>query len=373
MRKKYSDIKFSISSKTVATILGVIGLIFTIGSILWNTNIDETKVFYKVVDTLLAIVGQTLIGSCAISLLLEISTLRNANEQSVEEGCKRVLDTLYGNETEYFNGLSIDRNIQSRVQLLVAALNQKSGENLFNAEFVEKSALLKFENLIMDSYVTGIICNKIDRKIRIKPVIQDKGTTYCVYISEYHNLTFLNDEAYSHLRNHRFRFISKKQIDSFELTQMVVNGEDYKDSLNMYVKKEDKLNEADENAVGNRVFDYVVTVQLPKQPKTLRNLEYRIEYKYKNYEMGTYLTSALNYPTYNINEVYSLIGEQKDQFIIHGFSHFPYHSQPKKKIYASRNSSSVIQIQINNDWQLPGSGSSVIVRQRNPDYTEILN
>lgn len=156
-----------------------------------------------------------------------------------------------------------------------------------------------------------------------------------------------------------------------ERQKMIINGMDYQDSLEDYIEKSDSLNKTDVSAVGNRVFDYMTTVHLPKQPKSLRALEYKIEYVYENYERGLYLTSSLNYPTYNIKETYSLI-KNMDKYIIHGFSHFPYHSNYKKKIYAGRSSASVINIEIVNDWQLPGSGSSVVVREK-MNESEILN
>lgn len=376
---KDKDTSFSFSSKFVACTLGIVGIICIVISLCWDTEADTISRVLKVGDELLSAVGQTLAGSCAISLLLELSTLKSDNAESVKKGCIKVVDTLYGANSGYLTGLSTDINIQSRMQLVASMLNQEPDGYQFDVDYLKKSALHKFENCIMDSLLIGIIADEVERKIHITPISSSASTVYRIKISEYHKLILLNDDACSHLRDHRFRFISKKQNESFHLQKMIVNGIDYKDSLDDYVEKSDSLNKTDVNAVGNRVFDYLTTVHLPKQPKSLRTLEYKIEYVYENYERGTYLTSSLNYPTYNIKETYSLIGENIDNYIIHGFSHFPYHSNYKKKmnidrkkIYAGRSSSSVIHIEIVNDWQLPGSGSSVVVREKTHE-SEILD
>lgn len=278
----------------------------------------------------------------------------------------------YDEILKYLDDLSTEQNEYIRMQLVAQALNQNSKNVNFSIQDIQKSALIKFEKSIMESMLKGIICKKLERKIEVKPIPEENHTVYKVHITEYHQLQLLSDEANTAIRNHRFRFISQKQNDSFNLKAMIVNGHNYQNELANYVQKQSAMNNTDSNSVGNRTFNYVINVSLPQQPKNLREIEYKIDYEYENYEMGTYLTSALNYPTHNINEVYSIIGEHAQKYIIHGFSHFPYHSQPGKKIHFKRINFSSLQILISNDWQLPGSGSSVVVRKRN-EQSEVLN
>lgn len=307
-----------------------------------------------------------------------INKARNRGEQtniSYWDSSKLANDIRNYFYAEFIDYFSIEeeeiKELHYEDSIVTSNYIEENGVN-FSMKNIQKSALAKFEKNIMESVLKGIICKKLERKIEIRPILEENQTVYKVHITEYHQLQLLSDEAHTAIHNHRFRFISQKQNDSFSLKSMIVNNNNYQNELTNYVQKQSSMNNTDSNSVGNRTFNYVINVSLPKQPENLREMEYKIEYEYENYEMGTYLTSALNYPTYNINEVYSIIGEHAQKYIIHGFSHFPYHSQPGKKIHFKRINFSSLQILISNDWQLPGSGSSVVVRKRN-EQSEILN
>lgn len=366
---KHNETTLNISAHKASIILGLIGLVCTVISVIWTPV--STDWISVALDELIMIIGSTLIGSCAISLLLEISTLKDENAESVRTGCIKVLDTVYGNDPQYLQNLSPEKNEQVRTQLTTAYINQRSNNHHFADSDIRNSPIQKFNDLISNSLINGITCNRMDRKIQITPVTGRDGVTYRISINEYYNLSLLNDDAILAIRNHRFRFISQRQNDSFRLKSIVVNGTQVSDMDNC-VEKISSLNSRNDSAVADRTFNYLVSVKIPVTRINNGELEYRIDYEYENYEMGTYLTSALSYPTKNIHEVYTLVGSEASNFIIHGFSHFPYHSQPGKKIHFRRIHSVALDLTITDDWQLPGSGSSVVVRQRT-NSSELLD
>lgn len=353
-------VKFSFSSKIIAGGLGIVGLLFI--------GISTISDIPKMLSEIIMAIGQTLLCSCMISILLEISTIKTVVVETVKDCYQNMMDEVFGNKFKYIDKLSFESNNQLRLQLCAIYL-KKHGLTL-DLDDLNKSALNTFESKILSSLLDGIICKKIERKIVVTPNGSNDTPEYKIFITETYNLHIFNNNAISKIRSHRFRFISQKQNDSFKLHFLKVNGKII--NSDDCVSKTKISQNPTSNEVGNRTFDYMIEIKIPYLGDLNNNeFNYQIKYEYFNYEQFTYLTSALLYLTQNLEEEYCIEGNFVKDYIIHGFTHYPYRNQTNHKIYFKRSNASALHTSFYNDWQLPGSGDSVVIRKRT-NSTEYL-
>lgn len=346
-------VKFYFGSKATATGLGILGVLLIILS-------TYSKISGTTTSQIITAIGQTLLCACMISLLLEISTIKKLVTDTVKDGCQDVLEEVFGNEEGYIGKLSSEDNMRLRLRLCATLLSQKGVS--FNSSNLSTSALNAFEIKIMDSLLDGITCEDIKRKIVIFPNGSDSNPEYKICITETYILHISAEGAVPKIRPHKFRFISKKQNDSFKLLSLNVNGEEK--VPDDHVSKKYPPNTHTAGEVGNRTFVYSTEIGIPYSGVLNQEFHYQITYEYYNYEQSTYLTSALLYLTRNLEEEYCVEGDFAKEYIIHGFTHYPYHNTNDPKIYFKRVNSSALHTSFHNNWQLPATGNSVVVRKK---------
>lgn len=351
MTKKREDFGSNFSVKTK---IGL-GIIVFLGLIIFYLSYHQYVQSNDILKELLRYGGQTLISAGLVSVILELHTIQN--------GYIKVRDCLFLEKPSFierYNENEIDKLIDYAIvrKIQICSNNKNIDENFQQCLIGQDSIIqpfIKYTAQLLGK--EGIYCSSHRRQINIDP---KHNTEYNINITvEVEFVNFSNQEC-SFKEEYKFYYISRKQIDSFLLLSLEIDGKNQSLENIKIIRNTDE-----KKSTSKHPFNYYVSFEIPLTIQANSSVNYTLNYTYSNFEQACYITYSLPHITKSFQETYSLTGECANEYQIHASAYTPYKREIDTRPMVQRRNENTLSINWEN-WFVPGSGFVAIVRKKIP-------
>lgn len=347
---------FIIGTTLGLTIMATIGVgLIIIGYFCFGTAAQKMSIEYE----MFLFAGETLIGTAVLTAVVEM--------HSIKKNYEKVRDYLLLEEPSFIERYG-EREID---KILDLAIKQKV--KLKSKKELEKNNfdwLMSGKNFLLEPYIEytaeqlgskGFYCKSHRRQINITPI---SNAHYKIHVTVELELSSFITECIEDKQIYKFYYISQKQIDSFRLGYLEINGEEV--SINNLGLEKYPNNKP---STERHPFNYFVQFSIPIIMKPGGKIHYILDYEYCNYEQSCYLTYSLPYITKSFQETYSLVGNHSCEYQIHASAYTPYKNLINSRSLVQRLNETTLSINSDN-WMVPGSGFVSVIRKKMQDAKE---
>lgn len=341
---------FNIGTKFGLALMAVIGIgLIIIGYFCFGTPEVKSNIKYE----MLLFAGETLIGTAVLTAVVEM--------HSIKKNYEKVRDYLLLEEPSFierYGEEEVDKILNLAIKQKVKLKSRKELEiNSFNW-------LMSGKNFLLEPYIEytaeqlgdkGFYCTSHRRQINITPI---SNVHYKIHVTVELELSSFITECIKDEQIYKFYYISQKQIDSFRLIYLEINGKG--ESIdNLKLKKYPNTRPSTERHPFNYFVEFAIPIFMNPGEKT----HYILDYEYCNYEQSCYITYSLPYITKSFQETYSLVGDHSYEYQIHASAYAPYKNLINSRSLVQRLNETTLSINSDN-WMVPGSGFVSVIRKK---------
>lgn len=315
----------------------------------FENNIEAKTVWFE----MLRFAGQTLIGTAVLSAVVEM--------HSIKKNYEKVRDYLLLEEPSFierYNENEIDKIIDLAIKQKIRLRSHKKLDKE-NFEW-----LVAGDKFLLEPYIEytaeqlgekGFYCKSHRRQINIEPI---EDNHYEIHVTVELELSNFTAEQIEEIQMYKFYYISQKQIDSFKLCSLEIDGVDQPvASLELRRYTNEKP------STSRHPFNYFVEFKIPVTMEAGGKAHYILDYEYSNYEQSCFLTYSLPYITRSFQETYSLVGKEAPEYQIHASAYTPYKNSINSRALVQRLNDTTLSINSDN-WMVPGSGFVSVIRKK---------
>lgn len=297
--------------------------------------------------------GETFISAGIISLIMSIHTIQETH-QKVRDNLLLEDPSFVERYTEEETDKLLNYSVQ---QKLLLNINTKYNDILDTfAKDLPEAFLPIFQYTVERLGECKFYCEKHQRNIKIVPVRSDEYDIEITFDVVLFNLT-QDNVTYKQL--YRLIYISQKQIDSFELKSLKINGRDESLSSANFQRIVEE-----QPATQGKPFKYLVSFEIPISISANGQCHYVLEYKYKSFSYGCLITYSLPFVTRQYQEVYSLVGSNAKKYHLQVLAYSPFtRNHLNNQDLVQKDNDQTYSINVNN-WSLPGTGFAAVVRKK---------
>ena len=358
MEKQFSDkIKFHLNTKQIITVLILVGIIFYVIShfILSRqlTKIDNIyiKFIVEVLSLLLNLIGGVFVGSGILSLLLEISTIRNLIKDIVVEKYNLIISRLLSAD---FDFSSYNNNILNQIQKKIVIEKHKKlpSYDIDLNKYFDSSVYRLEENI---SNLFGDLFYEFhDENVKITP-IESRKVFVKTITSKYKIVNLFK------LKNHfgrNLKLLSDVK-NSFKIIYVKVNNEDLTPEILNLIKYE-LIN----TNIEGGIYSYMVSFN--RDLKDCKEHIISLKFTYEVPMNDICQSFKLSTPSKKLHHTIHLDGGDSENWVVNINAYTAFNnlnSLISKHYNVNQESEHLAEVKFDY-WALPGAGYAAAFRKK---------